>query len=66
MNVKVCDICFKEGKLSRQAGSCSIKGKPWLKVDYCQACKDKPPKTFKDYEKFVAELRGFAVEGGQA
>ncbi len=60
--IRVCDICLKEGKLTKTDRYMSVKGHKDLTIDYCQKCKSKIPKDVKKYIKFVYDLRGVLVD----
>ena len=56
MKVIVCDICKHEGKLTECNRYMNVKGKPYLRLDYCRGCKDKIPENIIEYKKLVAKL----------
>lgn len=56
MNVKVCDVCERKGKLKRASKRITIKSKPYLNMDLCEKCDKEIPRTMPAYEKFVKQL----------
>jgi hypothetical protein len=57
--VIVCDICKKEdGVLKECRTYMSVKGKPYLRIDYCNDCRSKIPDNMTEYKRFVAVLHG--------
>jgi len=57
--IVVCDICKHEGKLVETNKYMSVKGKPFLRLDYCSKCRSKIPADMTEYRKLVARVNGY-------
>lgn len=57
--INVCDICQKDGKLTETKTYMSVKGKPYLRIDYCPGCKNKIPEDMTEYRKLAARLQNY-------
>lgn len=65
-NIKVCDICKKDGKLTETTRYMSVKGMPNLRLDYCESCKSKIPVKMVDYAKLCYSLMGITLTDADA
>lgn len=61
--VTVCDICKHDGKLTQSTRYFRVTGKRHLRLDYCDGCKSQIPKGMKEYEEFVAKVKGIRIAG---
>jgi hypothetical protein len=60
--VMVCDICLKDGKLTKSEKYFRVKGRADLRIDYCEACRPRIPKAMKDYVKFAYSMHGIELK----
>jgi len=64
--VNVCDICLKEGKLTKTSTYMKVARRPDLRLDYCKGCKSKIPSGLIDYTQFVYRLSGVELSHEEA
>ena len=57
MKINVCDICLREGRLTKRSGSYRLKGHRDLSLDYCANHLESVPKKSIPYVQFVWKIK---------
>ncbi len=64
--IHVCDVCRSNGKLVETTRYRSVKGRPELRLDVCDACDKTVPKNMTEYVKLVYRTKGVELSDEDA